>query len=742
MAKFLNKHSFVALLGMTTCLSMPVMSQAQTAGETQATQYDEIIVSARRRKESIQDTPIAMTALPASQLEAKGAINLGDLQGAAPNVLITNQNSGASAANISIRGLTFADVEKSFDPTVAVVVDGVFIGTSTGQFFDFFDIEQLEVLRGPQGTLFGRNTIGGVINLRRSKPTFEYGGKFDLSYGSFNTMAARGVVNIPLVEDRLAAKVFYFHNESDGHHRHGITGDRTGFSNNENFGIVLGYKNDENFDANLTLEKQVQEFDPLVSNITQTGDLFCGLQPANECNRNTGDDLYTVFGQEAVSNYESPAATLEMNYTLGDITLTSVTGYRESDEAQTQDFDGSSADLYYTNRVQDFRQISQELRAAGQFTDNLDYVVGAYFYDHKYNFFQHTRFFGSDAILPDQITVGTSNSIALFGDFNWNATDTVRVSFGGRWTKDKKTNFNNMGGTQFPEAEATFDKFTPKIGLDYRPTDNMMLYGSWSRGYRSGGFSGRGQTLFSSTTPFQPETVDSFEIGLKSDFFDNKLLVNLSAFYADYKNLQQNTTVLVGNTNANETVVSNVGAAKVKGLEADITYRATDDLTFTASLGLLDSEFKDFITQAPLNGVLTNFDYSANDLIYNPDMTAAVTASYIVPTEFGEVTANASLRYVDDYAQQISLGATTTAADGTVIVSGNSPLVQSDPATLLDASLSTNIEVGNSTVKLTVFGRNLLDDRGTSAAFTVAGLWSFASARAPQSFGATIGYEF
>lgn len=741
MTKVLCKHTFIALLGMSTCLTMPMMAQAQTDTD-QATQYDEIIVSARRRKESIQDTPIAMTALPASQLEAKGAINLGDLQGAAPNVLITQQNSGPSAANISIRGLTFADVEKSYDPTVAVVVDGVFIGTSTGQFFDFFDIEQLEVLRGPQGTLFGRNTIGGVINLRRTKPTFESGAKVDFSYGSFNTMAARAVVNVPLIEDRLAAKAFYFHNETDGFHDHAITGEKAGFTNNENFGLVLAYKNDENFDANLTLEKQVQQFDPVVSNISQTGEVFCLFEPAVECDRNSTDDLYTVFGDKGISDYESPAATLEMNLSLGDVTITSVTGYRETDEAQIQDFDASSSDLYLSDRIQTFQQFSQELRAAGQFTDTLDYVAGIYYYDAEYDLFQKSRVFGSDATQPDQRIIGTSKSLAVFGDFNWDISDQFRLSFGGRWTQDKKTSFNKIGATQYPQADAKFNKFTPKVGVDYRPTDNMMLYASWSRGYRSGGFSGRGATLFSSTTPFDPETVDSYEIGLKSDFFDRKLLLNLSAFIADYKDLQQNTTVLVGNTNQNETVVSNVGSASIKGFEVDLTYRATDDLTFTGSLGLLDSKFNDFITQAPLNGVLANFDYSANNLIYNPNMTAAATASYNIPTDFGDVKANASVRYIDEYDQQISLGATTIATDGTVVVSGNDPRVKTDKAFILDASLSTDIDFGDGTVSFTVFGRNLTDDLGASAAFTVGGLWSFASARAPRSFGATIGYEF
>ncbi|WP_321390523.1 TonB-dependent receptor [Emcibacter sp.] len=742
MGKNLFRKSVLLGSGTAILSTMQVMAQEEAAATSnEAMVIEEVIVSARRRKETIQETPIAMTALSSGMIEAKGALNLGDLQGAAPNLLITNQNSGAASANLSIRGLTFADVEKSFEPTVAVVVDGVFIGTSTGQFFDFFDIEQIEVLRGPQGTLFGRNTIGGVINITRSKPTFEFGGKAEVSYGKFNTLATRAVVNVPLVDDTLAAKAFYFHNESDGYYRHGITGERVGASNNDNFGIVFAYRNNENFDANLTLEKQVQEFDPVNSNITNTSELFCLFIPADQCNRNTTTDLYTVFNDPAVSEYSSPAGTLEMNLEVGGITLTSVTGYRESDEFQTQDFDASTSDLYYTSRVQEFRQFSQELRGAGSITDSLDYVVGGYFYDHKYDFVQDTRLFGGPA--PQQVTTGKSKSLAFFGDFNWVITDEVRLSFGGRWTQDKKSNYNSVGDVQFPLAEKTFNKFTPKVGVDYRPTDNLMVYASWSRGYRSGGFSGRGQTLFSSTTPYEPEIVDSYEIGLKSDFFDRRLIVNLAAFYSDYKDLQQNTTIPLEGGTANETIVSNVGSATVKGFEADVTWVPVENLTIRASLGLLDSEFDGFITQAPDGlGVLQTYDYSANELIYNPDITASVTADYVIPTDFGEIQANVSYRYIDEYDQQISLGPTTVAGDGTIIVNGNDPRVRSDKQGLLDASLTARIDMGESTAKVTVYGRNLTDDRGPNAAFTVAGLWSFASAREPRTFGVTVGFEF
>ena len=751
---FLSTAGVLAILaGLTPAYAQEAAAPADA--ELSSEQVQDIVVSARRRDETLQQTPIAITAISPAQLEAKAAINIGDLQGAAPNVLITNQNSGAAAANVSIRGLTFADVEKSFEPTVGVVVDGVFIGTSTGQFFDFFDISQIEVLRGPQGTLFGRNTIGGVINIRRTKPTGEWGGKFELSYGNYQTWAGRAVVNAPIIDGVLAAKAFYFHNQSDGYYRNGVTGKRVGASNNENFGASFLFTPSSNFDALLTLEKQVQDFDPVNSNITNSSEAFCnqtildavigvpGLvpaAPASQCNRNTTSDLYTVFNSPAHSNYKAPAATLEMNLDLDGIKLTSITGYRESKEAQTQDFDASSSDLYYVDRTQKFRQFSQELRAAGKFSDSFDYVVGGYFYDSRYHLVQLTRFAGFPA--PTQDITGTSQSYAFFGDFNLQLLDKVRLSFGGRWTHDKKTSENFVAPNQFPKANYSGSKFTPKVGLDYRPTDDLMLYTSWSRGYRSGGLSGRGQTLISSTTPYGPETVDSYEVGVKSAFFDKRVLFNIAGFYSDYKSLQQNTTIPISGGVGNETVVTNVGSATIKGLEAELTAKPVRGLTITAALGLLRSKFKGFITQAPVGGVLTNFDYSANNLIYNPRETFSMTADYAVPVSFGEARFNVSYRNIAPYDQQISLGPTTVNASGVVVVNGNDPRVRSDRQGLLDASASLIFDLNGNKARITAYGRNLADDRGPTAAFTVAGLFSFASAREPRTYGLQFGYEF
>jgi len=743
--------SLAALLGGEAGAQEPAAQGAAATGQVAG--IEEVIVSARRRDESIQDTPIAMTSIASSQLEGVAALTIGSLQGAAPNVVITMGPTGSSAANISIRGIAFADIEKSFDPSVGVYVDGVYIGTSTGQLLDFFDMESIEVLRGPQGTLFGRNTIAGVINVRRTRPTGEWGGKFEVSASDFGTRGARAVLNVPIMPGVLSAKIFEMHQESDGYYRTLDAGKPRGDYNNDNFGASFLLTPNETFDALLTLEKQHQEFDPMTGPLSQEGDVFC---PFVVCGGNNTDDIYKVSpGGKQFGDYSAPAATLEMNLDTGAVKYTSVSSYRESKEDQQQDY--STSGLYLATREQKYHQFSQEFRGAGKIGASFDYVAGLYYFDSRYQLDQSTLVFG--APVPAQHTIGTSESYAAFADLNWEIMDRVRLSGGGRWTHDEKSMDTTVGGVAYGKASDSWSKFTPKIGLDYRPTDDIMIYGSWSRGYRSGGFNGRGLTLFSATTPYDPETVDAYELGFKSEFLDHRASLNLAAFYTKYKDIQQSTTIAQAGGTGNETIVTNAAAAKIQGIEADLTVRVTEGLTLRSAFGYTDAKFDEFLTSQPVYDIEfpVIFDFSDVDLIYAPKTTLSVNAEYALPLATGsidgEFKADVGYRYLSRYDQQIAADAATPPPDvvitpTTVVhVSRNDPRLRSDEQNLLDASLSFLWSVGGDKGKarITVFSRNLLDDRGTNTAFTVAAwpiLWSFAGAREPRTYGVQLGYEF
>jgi len=760
-----RRKALTALLATSMMAGLAAPAWAQGEPAISADEPGAIIVTARRRAESIQTTPVAVTALQGAQLEGAAALTIGDLQGAAPNVVITSGGTGAAAANISIRGIAFADIEKSFDPAVGVNIDGVYIGTSTGQMLDFFDIDSIEVLRGPQGTLFGRNTIAGVINVKRSRPKNEFSGKLELEVGSYGRFSSRNVVHVPVVRDILAAKFFYMHTQSDGYYRDLADGGKhRGGTNNENFGASLLFTPSSNFEALITVDKQVQDFDPVLGSLTKTGDAFAGAMPPALVDQSNTRGIYNVIASKSLyGKYRSPGVTAEMNLDLGGIKLTSVTAYRESMDDIMQDY--GSAGLYATNRDQTYHQFSQELRASGRIGDSFDYVAGVYYFKSRYHLDQATSVFGAAPTL--QSTTGWSESYAGFIDVNWEVLPKVRISGGGRYTHDKKslqTAFTDPGNPSAsfaaPRVSDTWNKFTPKIGIDYRPNQNLMLYASWSRGYRSGGFNGRGLTVYSATLPYEPETVDAWEAGLKSELWDRKLTVNLAAFYSDYKGIQQTGTVAVPGIALPQTVVINAAAAKIKGFEADVTLRPVDGLTVRGAFGYTDASFRGFIVDQPVaTGAATSisrtFDFSGVDMIYAPKITASINAEYTVPLE-GKLDAdlkfNAGYRYLSRYDQQISADpaiyptAISAPAGATVDVPRNDPRLRSDAQNLIDISASVIFKLNDSTrARVTGFVRNLLNDRGSQTAFTASAFpvyWGFATAREPRVFGAQLGLEF
>ncbi len=731
-------------------------TSTDTGADTGALQ--EIVITARRRTESIQDTPVSVSVLNVQTLENKAAVDISALDGAVPNVLITSQSTGAATANISIRGLAFADVEKSFDPTVAVAVDGVFLGTSTGQFLDLFDLADFEVLRGPQGTLFGRDTIGGVISVTRTKPTGELGAKVEVSYGNYDERSVRSVFNAPLISGVLAAKAFFFQSDAGGYYRDGVTGAELGKSKDQHYGATLLFTPTEKFDALLTVEKEQQNFQPIDAGITNSnegfGQLLLGAGFTNNVNRNQTNDLYTVFlnpkGPQNFGYYNAPAATLQMNYDLGPTKLTSITGYRSSRENQQQAYDGDELSLYVGHRIQSFHQFSEELRASGKVVDSLDYVAGLYYYDSGYILTDYSDLFQL-GFPPPQVVSGTAQSVAAFADFDWAFYDKWRLNFGGRYTHDRKTLDNTdvlTGGTTetfLGAPKADFGKFTPKISIDYRPNNDFLYYVSFSEGYRSGGFSNRATDVITTNTPFQPETVYSTEIGVKSDWFDRRMSVNVALFNANYKNQQESTTIPGGPT-GNETVVSNVGSSVIRGVELEVVGRVTQELTLNANLGTLSSHFNNFITGQVLPGqtVRSEVDYSNVHLIYNPKITVSANADYKVPVSFGDVHANVGYRYIASYDQQISLGPySQPGGPGTLaVVESNDPRVRAEPQHLLDASLRTDFFINHLKSHVTFYGRNLTNDLGPSGAFTVAGLFSFATAMEPRSYGVSVGFEY
>jgi iron complex outermembrane receptor protein len=758
----------LALVGSTAlaALATPPAALAQEAGATATPALEDIIVSARRRTESIQTVPVAVTAIAPSTLANAAAPDIRDLVGRTPNVVIDPVNAGPSAAAISIRGISFEDIEKSFDPAVGVLIDGVYIGTNTGQLLDFFDFETIEVLRGPQGTLFGRNTTAGVINIQRTRPTGQIGVRMQGTIGDYGRREFRSVVNLPAFGG-LSLKGFWLHAQNDDFYNNVTLGEDHGGRRYDNYGLTGRFQSGD-LDIVATWEKvrERTEIDQSATsttpNLARPGpgsasnpDLIClrvpvalptgtifvrptGI-PDAQCDRDTGDDLYTTFSNvPGLARNDGQNVTIQADVVLDGITVSSVTGWRDSDESVRQDFDSTSIDFFDTLRVQTYRQFSQEFRVAGNLTRRIDFVTGFYYFNSRYTLDQST-FFGP-FLQGNGLPARGGNAVdhrgvstALFADFQWQLTDALRLSFGGRYTWDTKQIVNDIFKTGIPaliaRGKESWSQFTPRASLDYRFGDHLV-YASYARGYRAGGFNGRAQTLVSASTPYDPETVDSYELGLKTQFWENRITVNVAGFITKYADKQEEVVRPAPPPAGQETLVLNAASATIKGLEVEARALLAEGFTVNGSLGLLDAKYDRFDTL--IGGVLV--DVSGRDLRRTPDLSASAGADWAVPLGSGELLLSASYRHLSSLQ--------TTIVGDPLDPTRNDPRGLARARNLVDASLAYTFDLGVAKLRAAVFGRNLTDDRGLNSTLPVAGLFTFSAARPPRSWGVELGFDF
>jgi iron complex outermembrane recepter protein len=653
----------------------------------------------------------------------------------------------------------------------------VFIGTNTGQLLDVFDLESIEVLRGPQGTLFGRNTIAGVINVRRAKPTGEFGIKGSLGYAEFGSWRGRAAIDTPQIGEFLSLKGFAFWDKTDGYYRNVTQNRRAGEYETLTLGANALIEPSDNISLNVIYEHVRERGETQYASLSatpnlafgSTNDLIClnvpvapGVSvrafgiPAAQCDRELlgNDGLYTTF-----SNLNSPVKNdgdniyAELKVGLGNFELVGVTGYQKNKEDVFLDFDAASINFFDVRRRQTYKQFSQELRIVGDITDGVNVLFGGYYFDSSYTLRQNTNLgFTTPPASTFQLSSGSSKSYAVFGDAKVDLSDAFTVDVGARYSWDKKALVTNYGLSAngscptffgIPESACSgrekFGKFTWRASANYDIDDNKLMYVSYATGYRSGGFNGRaaapvlsgGQLVLE---PYLPETVKSAEIGLKADWIDRTLRTNIALFTTKYSNKQEETVEPspppFNAINPQQTVVRNAASAKINGFEIEMIMLPTDGLTFNAGLSYTDAKYDDFIR--------SGLDVSDLDLRRAPKYTWSVGMDYSREIGSGTFGLSTNFRYLDKYATCIS-------NDPIALRSGvvqNDRRCTSPTREVLDTTLSYLIPMGDGEVKFSVFGRNLLDDRGISSTLPVAGLFTFSGARPPRQFGAEIGFKF
>lgn len=703
----------------------PVMAQETAGSEGPAAAVEDIVVTAQRREQRLQDVPLAVSAFSMESLEDGKVESLLNLDGKVPNVVLAPVGAYPFASAFYIRGLGYADVESSFEPSVGVELDGVYLSRNVGAVQDFFDIGGVTILRGPQGTLYGRNTIGGVVSVQSRRPSFDFGARAQATFGSNGRQELRAGVEGALIEDKLAGKFSFLTKTYDGYIKN-YDGRDMGAQDVTSMRGALLWTPTASFDATLIVDYTKDKgTGTAFENASLPSMVLPGFgEPADT----DGDPFLSHIGDDIFSDLEALGVTLNANWDLGPVKLTSITGYRKTDTEVLSDFDGTPTPFMTVHRDETHDQFSQELRLASNTDGPLTYVVGAYYMTQEYDIAtgQFGTVFGSPTAGSTIYTQQKADSWAVFGQADYEVLPGLTVTAGGRYSKEEKT-FTTQP-LFYPNAEtfeASFDDFSPKVGVSYKWSDTLMTYAQYSRGFRAGGFNGRAGS-FLAVGPYDSETVDSYEVGVKSDLFNRRLRLNAAAFTSDYQDMQQSVQQLIPGTLINQTLVANVGAATISGFEAEATALLTDVFTISASVGYLDASYDEFM--ADLGDGLGVIDRTYLPMPYAPKWSNSVTFNYKDDFDFGRVTAQASVRHMTDmYTSFSTLNATTD-------------LTMRQSNTVVDGSLSLELPDGRWRVSL--WGKNLTDELVINNTFGVGNLLASRVYQPPREIGVDLSLTF
>lgn len=747
---------FALTLATSTILTSPALCQEQAPQSKSASAspsaggIGDIVVFGQRKSvgQSAQKVPIAVSAFDPALLRAASTINVTDLGALAPNVQTPTAGTTPGFLNITIRGIGINSSLRSADPAVNVIQDGMVLAYPAGSIASTFDVESVEVLRGPQGVLFGRNTTGGAIALRTRRPQANFQMLADVSYGNYNTLnAAASVEGAVNADGAILAKLAVIYQRSDGFFENtnegvwtAAPGNPTGAPINHATGHLPGqdeltFKPTFVFrldDRNtLTLFTQYQRFNdgataprnflPTGANPLPLGTTY-GFTP-------TATGYRTNIAGGGYLRLREGHVIAELENKIGAATLTSTAAWRKIDMTSTVDFYGGPIPLFFLpDNPESSTQYSFETRLnVPLIEDRLDLTSGLFYLQYSADLTERRRFLTSIQTTPYTYRFAelkfhqNSRSYAGYLNLDWHVTDRATLSAGGRYTIDKKdftgAPLVNCIGQSFANCAHTFytvnkkwTNFSPRVVLNYQG-DDVLLYASYTKGFRSGNFNNRVSDFVGFTaaafTPANPETVDSYEIGMKSDMFDKRLRLNVSAFREDYKDIQQVLTLNLVGLPSIQTLL-NAATARINGLEAEVIAQPIPALRLEGNFGYTDAKFKTFNVTVP--GVSNPTDLKFARV---PKYTASVAANLTIPVADNKVEGRVSYDWRSGFFTDLA----------------NNPLTYIDGYGLMNASLT--YDAGKWTVGL--FGTNL-----ANVDYAIAKGFSFAYAKwggAPRTFG-------
>jgi iron complex outermembrane receptor protein len=701
----------------------PVFAQEQEGA------LEEVVVRAQKKAtgESVQDVPLAVSAFDENSLKKSFAIDLTDVGRLAPNVTLQPVSTFPNFANFTIRGIGVTTSIRTVDPAVNVYVDGIVMGFQAGTILDTFDMESIEVLRGPQGILFGRNTTGGAVALRTRRPTGEFGARAQFTFGNYQRYDAAGSIEGSL-SDNVAAKLAVISRNQDGFFK-----DRNGGrfvvapenpSGREPGTIQLDQPRNKTL-----IVKPTVVFTPTENvELTLLGSYFRAdgggaatrafippetgrlLRAQTEFGYFPPEDEYEINHDLAGSNVtESKTLVVEGNIDAGHGLFTTIVGYRDIDYNNSLDVDGTPFTLlHFPDNEESGDQVSVEVRYASTFSEKWDFTIGLYHFEQEFDILEKRQITGRAAgrahtafLYQRGIANQTQDSQALFGNINVNFTDRLTGFVGIRYTReDKELTATPIGActgaftgcpTTIIAAQRDWSDTAYRFGGDFKISDDILAYASYTTGFRSGNFNSRASAA-AIATPADPEEVKSAEIGLKSTFAGGRARVNVAAFQTRYNDIQRISQGTLPNGTITQTLL-NAGRAEIAGLEVEGNFAPTDNLQIDASVGWIDAQFKEFRgIDADRNGVINAADLeAAKRLNFDrvPEITGYLAATYTFPTTAlnGEWSLRGSWSYRSDYDTDVA----------------NNPELSQDAYSLFDASLNFSREK----LRVSLFGRNL-----------------------------------
>lgn len=665
--------------GLALAISLiPTGVNAQAAAEPE----EEIVVTARRVTESLQDVPLAVTVLGAADLARLQVSDIADLSGRVPNLHVFS-TAGANNATAYIRGIGQDNQLYAFEPGVGIYLDDVYMARMQLSLLEALDLERVEVLRGPQGVLYGKNTNGGAIRFVTRDPADVPEGSARVTLGDYGRMDARGMFNAPLGEG-VALRGNVLARVRDGYYHNLVDGDNQGGVDLLVGRLSLGLQPTDALDIQLAVDATRDRFDSVFGTpLVETLNPYFGL-PGQPLMLSALEPFQANSDMDSLNDQDVWGASLNATWDFGGVVLKSVTGYRDLQFQQNLDLDGHPVPILHSRQRQSSDQFSQELQAQFAVGDSIETVAGVYYFEER----SHQTTLTEGLVLSENESELETTSYAAFLSATFALSENWSASAGVRYTRESKDFVNSLSLFGAPlfvgqTGDNEWERWLPSASLEYHFSEATMAYLRYAEGFKSGGFNPQYIGDPNQASFYDEETVATYELGLKTR--SGRMYVNLAAFYNDFEDYQAAVSI-IGFGGFPVSTFTNAAAYTSYGAELEFFGRLIDQLYVSGSLAYFEGEFDSFINPG------TGADLSDNDLANAPEFRASLAAEYSVPlsSSFG-LRFGASAAYQTSYFTEVS----------------NTPELHQDAFTLLNAHVA--LDVGDH-VTVELAGRNLTDE--------------------------------